>query len=158
MSAWLRRTPLTDLATCARVAPAFAWTPETLALASSRAGRTLVLRSLDGAVLMDVEAALGRATQPLLAARATAALAVVAALLGEHVLAGAVERAERGTPEGAELPADALVARAVGAYGATQLLAASQQALRPDVARAVRWQLQPWMLSPPGQTAKTLLG
>jgi hypothetical protein len=158
LAAWLRKTPLTDIATCARPAPSFAWSPETLALVSSRAGRTLALRSLDDLVALDVETALGRATQPLLAARASAPLAIVAALLGERALAVAVDRAERGTPETEPPAAEALVARAVGAYGAAQLLAANERAFRPDLSHAVRWQLQPWIQSPPGQTAKALLG
>jgi len=158
VSAWLRKTPLTDLATCARAVPAFAWSPETLMLLSTRAGRTLALRALDGFVPLDVETALGRATQPLIEARSVQALAVVAALLGEHTLARAVEKAERREAEGEAPQKDALVARAVGAYGATAMLATNDAALRPEVARAVRWQLQPWMQTPAAQTTKTLLG
>ena len=63
VAAWLRKTPLTDLATCARRRPPFAWSPETLALVSTRAGRTLALRALEAVVALDVETALGRATQ-----------------------------------------------------------------------------------------------
>jgi len=157
VAAWLRKTPLTDLATCGRPAPRFAWTPETLALVSTRAGRTLALRALGDVASLDVETALGHATQALIAARATAPLAVVAAILGERALAQAVERAERATPETEPPAEDALIARAVGAYGASQILAANVNALRPDVTRAVRWQLQPWVQSPPGQTTKALL-
>jgi hypothetical protein len=158
VGAWLRKTPLTDLATCARVAPAFSWSPETLALVSTRAGRTLALRALADVALLDVETALGRATRALLAARAVTPLAVVCALLGERALASAIERAERATPETEPPVEDALVFRAVGAYGASQMLAADASALRPDIARAVRWQLQPWVQSPPGQTTQALLG
>ncbi len=157
MSAWLRKTPLTDLATCGRHAPLFAWSPETLAFASARAGRTLALRALDDVAPLDVEIALGRATRVLLAARAVAPLTIVCALLGERALASAVERAERATPETEPPAEDALVARAVGAYGATQILGANASTLRPDIARAVRWQLQPWVQSPPGQVVKALL-
>ncbi len=157
VSAWLRKTPLTDLATCGRTSPRFQWSPETLALASTRAGRTLTLRALGDVVALDVETALGRATQALIAARAVAPLAVVAALLGERALANAVERAERATPETEPPAEEALVARAVGAYGATQIMAANADVLRPDLARAVRWQLQPWVQSPPGQTTRALL-
>jgi hypothetical protein len=157
VTAWLRKTPLTDLATCGRHAPAFAWSPETLAFASARAGRTLALRALGDVAQLDVETALGRATRMLLAARATAALTVVCALLGEWALANAIDRAEHATPETEPPAEDALVARAVGAYGATQILAATTGTLRPDIARAVRWQLQPWVQSPPGQVTKALL-
>lgn len=158
VSAWLRKTPLTDLATCTRGAPAFQWSPETVQLASTRAGRTLALRALDGAITLDVETALGRATQALLDARATQPLAVIAALLGEHTLARAVERAERREPESEASAKEAIVARAVGAYGATAILAANDGALRPEIARAVRWQLQPWMQTPTARTTQTLLG
>ena len=37
VGAWLRKTPLTDLATCARTLPKFAWSRETLELVSTRA-------------------------------------------------------------------------------------------------------------------------
>jgi hypothetical protein len=158
VSAWLRKTPLTDLATCARATPAFAWTPETLALLTTRAGRTLALRALEGVIALDVETALGRATKPLIAARAAQPLAIVAALLGERSLAAAVERAERATPEGEAPGEDAIVARAVGAIGASELLAANDRTLQADLARAVRGQLQPWLASAPGQTTKALLG
>jgi len=158
VSGWLRKTPLTDLATCARMAPAFAWSAETLQLLATRAGRTLALRALEEVVTLDVETALGRATSPLLAARAQQPLAVVAALLGEITLARAVERAQRREAEGEAPGEEATVARAVGAYGATAILASHDGALRPDVARAVRWQLQPWMQTPIARTAKTLLG
>ena len=68
---FLKRTPLTDLATCHRQAPTFAFTHENLALAATHAGRTLILRAL--AVLPEraVNAALGRALRQLFSARAT---------------------------------------------------------------------------------------
>jgi hypothetical protein len=157
LAAWFRKTPLTDLATCARTSPQFQWTPETLALLTTRAGRTLVLRALDGQTALDVETALGRATKAIIAARAVQPLAIVTALLGERTLASAVDRAERAVPEESAPGEDAAIARAVGAIGATQILAANENALRPDLARAVRGQLQPWVQSAQGQTTKTLL-
>ncbi len=157
MTAWLKKTPITDLATCARHAPAFAWSAETLGLISSRGGRTLALRALDGVIALDVETALGRATKQLIAARASAPLAVVVALLGERALAAAVDRAERSTPE-TEAPAeDSQIARAVGAYGAVQLLAANAGTLRPELEHAVERQLSPYMQTPAAQTTKALL-
>ena len=50
-----------------------------------------------------------------------------------------------------------LVATAVGAFGATQILAANENALKPDLARAVRWQLEPWTRTPTAQTTKGIL-
>ena len=160
LTAWLHKTPLTDVATCARDAPSFVWSPETLSLVSSRAGRTLALRALAEGIPLDVETALGRATQTFIAARAAAPLAIVAALLGERMLARAVERAEQGVPLGsAEAPTpDALVARGVGAYGASQLLAADARTLRSDLTQAVIAQLQPWLRLSAGETTKALLG
>ena len=46
VSALLARTPLTDLATCGRAAPAFAWTPDALALVALPLGRRLVARAI----------------------------------------------------------------------------------------------------------------
>ncbi len=157
MSAWIRKTPLTDLATCARALPKFQWSKETLELIATRGGRTLALRALDDLVALDVETALGRATKSLIDARAQSALAIVTALLGERALGAAVERAERAAPETEAPPEDAMIARGVGAYGAIELLASNESALPPSLARAVRWQLQPWLQTPAAQTTKALL-
>ncbi len=157
VSAWIRKSPLTDLATCARTSPKFEWSRETLAFVSTRAGRTLALRALEDLVPLDVETALGRATKTLISSRAQSALAIATALLGERALAAAVERAEKSTPETETPPEDAVVARAVGAFGATQILAANENVLKPDLARAVRWQLEPWTRTPTAQTTKALL-
>lgn len=46
LAAWLRLSPLTDIATMTRDAPAFAWSPPTIALIAVPAGRTLVFRAL----------------------------------------------------------------------------------------------------------------
>ncbi len=158
VASWLKKTPLTDLATCGRSSPAFAWSQETLRLVSTRAGRTLALRTQSDIAALDLETALGRATKPLIEGRASEALAIVTALLGERTLAGAVERAERRTPESEAPREDAFLARAVGAYGASALLAANEQALTPELASAVRGQLEPWMRTAPAQNAKALLG
>jgi len=157
VTAWIRKSPLTDLATCARHSPPFAWSAESLAFVSTRAGRTLALRALADLASLDVDGALGRATKALIASCASSALAVATALLGERSLAAAVERAEKATTEAEPTGDDATVARAVGAFGATQLLAVNEGALKPDVARAVRWQLEPWTQTPAAQTAKALL-
>jgi hypothetical protein len=61
----LRATPLTDLATCARDAPAFAWSPATLALLGAPVTRTLALRALALGPEGDVDVALERATRAL---------------------------------------------------------------------------------------------
>jgi len=83
VAALLARTPLTDVATCTRPAPVFAWGRTTLALVATRAGRTLALRALDRLPPADVDAVLQRAARDLLA-RAPQRLAEPAvALLSE---------------------------------------------------------------------------
>lgn len=46
LGALLAKTPLTDLATAIRSAPAFAWSPSTLGLIAAPMGRTLALRAV----------------------------------------------------------------------------------------------------------------
>jgi hypothetical protein len=46
LGALLAKTPLTDLATATRSAPAFAWSPATLGLIAAPMGRTLALRAV----------------------------------------------------------------------------------------------------------------
>jgi hypothetical protein len=46
LSAWLHLSPLTDIATMTRDAPAFEWTPSTIALIAVPPGRTLAFRAL----------------------------------------------------------------------------------------------------------------
>jgi len=65
ISAWLSRSPLTDLATAARRAPAFRWTDATLSLIATIPGRTLAFRALSRQRAADVAAALERATGAL---------------------------------------------------------------------------------------------
>ena len=67
---FLRKTPLTDLATLSRAVPAFAWNHENLSLAATNAGRTIVTRALALLPQRAVDAALGRATKQLFVAKA----------------------------------------------------------------------------------------
>lgn len=116
----LERTPLTDLATCSRTAPAFAWSESTLGLVATRAGRTLALRALARVAPTWVDVALGRATRELLThRRATAAPAI--ALLGERTLALAQTSPGSlgGRPDGA-------FARGLGAAAALRILRARE--------------------------------
>lgn len=118
----LRRTPLTDLATCARTAPAFAWSEGTLGLVATRAGRTLALRALARAAASPVDVALGRATRELLSnERAHAGPAI--ALLAERTLALAqtAPASLGGRPDGA-------LARGLGAVVALRMLRSSEGA------------------------------
>jgi hypothetical protein len=127
----LARTPLTDLATCTRAAPAFAWTDATLALLATRAGRTLAMRALARLPAWDVDAALGGATRAMALQGLTED--AVLALLGERAIAavqGHVARGPEGAP-GARLAgegprqttvSEATFARALGAAVATKLI------------------------------------
>jgi len=127
----LRRTPLTDVATCARGGPPFAWSDAAVALISSRNGRTLVVRALGRSKSSAVDAALGRATRYLFTSRAFAYLAPVLDLLGERLLGEATARLASSS-QGAEVEplafgggpeTDATFARAAGALVAQRFIA-----------------------------------
>ena len=121
VSELLSRTPLTDLATCARAAPRFAWRRGTLAVVATRAGRTLALRALARLVRADADAALGRATRELMTEGEAAIVSPVVSLLAARALGEADERAP-STP--AQPPAAGVTfSRALGALAASQALA-----------------------------------
>ena len=123
MARLLTRTPLTELATCTRETPPFAWGEAALALVATRPGRTLVLRALARLPAADVDAALGRATRELLATRRGAAAPAVT-LLAERSLAEAERHLERTRDaSGAPRPEEAF-ARGLGAAAAVWLLEA----------------------------------
>jgi hypothetical protein len=89
IAALLARTPLTDLATCARATPAFAWAADTLALVAAPMGRRLAARAIaragtPSAARAALEAATAR-TGTLPAAAADAVQALVAELVPRDV-------------------------------------------------------------------------
>jgi hypothetical protein len=88
VAAFLSRTPLTDLATCARRAPAFRWSEATLSLVATRAGRTLTLRALARSTASNVDAVLERATREL-GVREPSTTAAALGLLSERMNARA---------------------------------------------------------------------
>jgi hypothetical protein len=92
VEALLTRTPLTDLATIHRAAPLFAWRHETLALCATIAGRTIILRAFAQLPERQVDAALGRATRQLFAAKALRAVALAIDLLRDRALMAASAR------------------------------------------------------------------
>jgi len=92
VEALLSRTPLTDLATIDRSAPVFTWRHETLALCSTNAGRTIVLRGFALLPARAVDAALGRATRQLFAAKALRAASIAVDLLRDRALMAAEAR------------------------------------------------------------------
>jgi len=65
LSELLAQTPLTDLATCTRATPPFAWSEAALGLIASRVGRTLAMRALARLPAEEVDTTLGRATHAL---------------------------------------------------------------------------------------------
>ncbi|MRG93278.1 hypothetical protein [Polyangium spumosum] len=65
LSAWLSRSPLTDLASVTRAAPLFAWSPPTIALIAVPAGRMLAFHVLARQRAEHVSAALSRASAGL---------------------------------------------------------------------------------------------
>jgi hypothetical protein len=95
VEAILAKTPLTDLATLNRAAPLFVWRHESLALCSTNAGRTIVLRAFGLLPEKQVDAALGKATRQLFASKAIRALVVAIDLLRDRALMAAAARIGR---------------------------------------------------------------
>lgn len=160
LAAFLGRTPLTDLATCARPLPQFVWTRETLSLLSTRAGRTLAVRALEQGNAAEIDTALGRATKPLVGARAVHALVVVLGLLGERAMSAAEERLLKNEapmlhPNVSE---DLTFGRALGAWAAMQQIAMHGEAFSEHARAALLGQLR--VLAPEPMTASvaTLIG
>ena len=92
VEAFLSRTPLTDLATIDRAAPVFTWRHETLTLCATNAGRTVILRGFALLPVRGVDAALGRATRQLFAAKALRAVSLAVDLLRDRALMAASAR------------------------------------------------------------------
>jgi len=155
MALLLTRTPLTELATCTREAPAFTFSQAALALVSTRTGRTLALRALAGLPPAEVDAALGRATRDLLATRRAEGAPAVT-LLAERTLAQVAGHAAR--PQGsARGPAEAF-ARGLGAVAAVSLLEASREGWTPDERQRLLVALEPGARSDDAREARALLG
>ncbi len=128
VESFLSKTPLTDLATLNRAGPLFAWRHESLALCATHAGRTIVLRALGQLPDRQVDAALGRATRQLFAAKALRALVLAIDLLRDRALMSASARigANDREPEPLTLGPehnDAAFAVSAGAIAATHWIA-----------------------------------
>jgi hypothetical protein len=119
---FLTKTPLTDVATCDRSAPSFTWSSESLGLVATEAGRTLATRALGRARNAGVDAALGRATRSLVAARAWQAAGVALDLLAERALSDATLALRHGDAllSAGDASDDADYARCAGALVACQ--------------------------------------
>jgi hypothetical protein len=136
VAALLSRTPLTDLATCSRIAPIFAWRRSTLGMIATSAGRTLAVRSLAGAAQHEVDASLGRATRELLARGHGHLAAHALALLADRAM---LEVADPFGLHGARSSSvGATLAQALGALAATRTLTAGDGSWSaPERARLV---------------------
>jgi hypothetical protein len=145
---FLARTPLTDVATCARRAPEFAWSAETIAFVGTQGGRTLALRALDreaadgssaatprrGQHQEAVDAALGHATRELLIRRQWRAAEVALTILAERAIAEALGVSARSRRGSATAGADAGFARGAGALAARRAIESGQR-IFPDEER-----------------------
>jgi hypothetical protein len=151
----LALSPLTDLATCQRDAPPFAWGEASLALVTTRPGRTLVLRALARLAPADVDAALGRATRKLLATRPTAGAPAVT-LLAERTLAQAQGHTPPSTATSQR--ADAAFALGLGAVAATMVLEGPSAVWSEDERRRLRVALEAAAQSPAAAEATAMLG
>jgi hypothetical protein len=158
VAALLARTPLTDLATCTRAAPAFSWNEATLALLQRPAGRTLVMRALARLSPADVDVALGRASRAAIAGTrslAPSALALLAdraiARAHGHVVADIVLPHVATGPS--SLADEAAFARSLGAAAALRALSAPGSAWSHAELHALRD-----ALAPAARQASALLG
>ncbi len=155
----LSRTPVTDLATCARPQPTFAWTDSTLALLGTRAGMTLALRALARQPAERVDQALGRTTRELYAEKRDAVAGPALAVLAERALAAAQSPPgllERAHDAEAHASADAELARALGAVVAADQLA-SRPAWSDRDRSALLASLEPFVRSEAGRAAVALV-
>jgi hypothetical protein len=122
--ALLSKSPLTDLATASREAPRFAWSAETLALTSTRAGRTLAVRALASQPAERVDEELGRATKELMKQGLWKPAAMALDLLGERAMGwaeGVLGAAD--PPPMAGQTGGAAFARAAGSFVARRWIA-----------------------------------
>ncbi|MBV9948597.1 MAG: hypothetical protein JOZ69_17245 [Myxococcales bacterium] len=122
----LGASPLTDLATCSRSAPPFAWTPATAGLVRTGAGLTLALRALARLPTEEVDAALGRATLDSISRAPDVARAVLD-LLAERAIAQASGHLAPARPLPSAGGTPGAFARALGAAVASRRLAVQAQ-------------------------------
>ncbi len=157
--AFLRKTPLTDLATLDRTAPLFAWSHENLALASTQAGRTLIGRALGLRPRRAVDTTLGRATKHLFTVKAVRALIVAIDLLRDRALQAATDRLGSGEPEPLEADeSDAAFAIGAGALVASHWIAQTGGGFNESERRSLLLVLAPAARSTAAKEVKALLG
>lgn len=157
--AFLRKTPLTDLATVTRPLPAFAWSHETLSLVATHAGRTIVNRALALLPAREVDAALGRATKQLFNGKAMRALFVAVDLLRDRALAAASARLATDAPEPLPTEAnDAAFAVGAGALAASHWIAQTGGGFTERERKALLAVLAPAANGPAAGEVKALIG
>ena len=137
----LARTPITDLATCTRATPPFAWTADTLAFVAAPRGRTIAVRALSRERAASVDAALGRATRALFARKSWRAVGVALELLAERTLGAALTATAAGKASSSN--SDASFARAAGALVAREQIARGRVVLADDDRRRLLATLAP---------------
>jgi hypothetical protein len=140
LARFLAKSPLTDLATCHRAAPRFAWGSESLGLVATKPGRVLAARALAWVPKGQADAGLGRATRGLIATCAWNGVNVALDLLAERALVDAELSGpdkREASPPAKDAADDAAYARSVGALVACMQLrshgAAFSEADRADL-------------------------
>lgn len=158
---FLRKTPLTDLASMTRTAPLFRWSHENLSLISTFAGRTMASRALALLPSLAVDVALGRATRQLFATHAVRALLVAIDLLRDRALATASTQLAKDEPSPLTADTeqeDAAFAMGVGALAASHWLAENGRGFREAEKRTLLDVLAPLASSRIARDVKALLG
>jgi hypothetical protein len=140
MTSLLARTPVTDLATCTRASPQFAWSGTTVALLGTPAGRTLAERALARLPAADVDAALGHACREVIAHRRGLPPEILA-LLADRAIAEAQGYVVAVAAQPPSTEAD--VARCLGAAAALAAIAKSGAAWPEAQRRALHAALEP---------------
>ncbi|MCL2723974.1 MAG: hypothetical protein FWD69_05995 [Polyangiaceae bacterium] len=154
---FLRKTPLTDLATLTRPFPRFVWTHENLAFASTHAGRTLALRAFAGLPRETVDAALGLATKTLFSVRATRAVYTAIDVLRDRVLMLAVRPTSGTDPLRVEVDDDRAWTISAGAIAARHWIAMTEGGFGEDERREILRALEPAATSVTAKQIQTLL-
>lgn len=143
---FLQRTPLTDWLTMSRQWPRFDFDVHNLGLASTIAGRKLVLRALRTLPQDELDVVIGRAFRPLVEQRHPF-LRLALDVFGEHVLEenlhAIYDPRERKRPLSVSGQEDAALAQAAGAIAAREYLAMHGDAFSQDERAALLRRLLP---------------
>jgi hypothetical protein len=159
MTAFLAKTPLTDLATCHRSNPSFVWGNESLGLVGTAAGRALAMRALAQAPKTAVDASLGNATHALIESRAYRAVVVALDLLAERALVdAALIRGKGELPQPKDGKDAATFARCIGALVASEQLRAGGASFSEADRSDLLARLRPVVMAPVTRALAAELG